>query len=155
MATVTAGVLALSTATQLRSSKKTEQTARRIAGFNAEVARQNAEIAIKSSELKAEDIREETGRVISRHRAAFASSNLVTTSGSPFLAQLRQAEVGEESAQDVILQGKLQAAGFSAQEELDKFKQETFRQTGKLQRNQILLSGLSGAISTAQKLDQI
>ena len=151
----TGGLLALtalSTAQQRSASKKNERIQGQISQFNADLSRQNAELAIESSEKRAGDVRENTRALISSHRAAFGASNLVTTSGSPLLAQLKQAEAGEEAAQDVLLEGRLQAAGFSAQSSLDDFERQVGKTRGRAERRDILLSGVSQGLSTAATL---
>ena len=151
----TGGLLALTalaTAQRMRGQRQDEKTARSIAGFNARLSERNAAIAIKSSKEKAGDIRETTKELISKHRAAFGASNLVTTSGSPLLAQLKQAGKGEEAAQDALVEGRMQTAGFSIQASLDEFESSAIQARGSSQRREILLSGASSGAGTAATL---
>lgn len=146
------GLSTISAISQRRASRADEKIQANISNFNAEVSRRNADLALESAELRAEDTRERTLQIISKHRAALGASGLVTTSGSPMLAQLRQAELGEEAAQDILLEGRLQAAGFSAQESLDRFSAEAGRARARSERSQLLLSGLSKGLGTAATL---
>jgi hypothetical protein len=146
------GLSAVGTFAAYRGNKQDEKIQRKIASYNAELSKRNAELALESSDKRAEDARERTQQIISSHRAALGASGLVTTSGSPMLAQLKQAELGEETAQDILLEGRMQAAGFSAQESLDRFTGEAARARGRSQRAQMLLSGISSGIGTAATL---
>jgi hypothetical protein len=155
MAAATAAILglgAVSTMAQTRASRENEKMQARISNFNAELSKRDAELALESSIKSAEDVRKRTQQLISSHRAAFGASNLVTTSGSPLLAQLKQAEKGEIAAQDVLVEGRLRAAGFDLRADLDRFEAEAARTRGRSERQQILLSGLSRGLGTAGSL---
>jgi hypothetical protein len=130
-----------STAQGQKGSRLDEKISRNISAFNARLASRDAELALRSSRERAEDIREDTDNLISRHRAAFGVSNVVTTSGSPLLAQLEQRVEGEKAAQSAILEGKVAAAGFSVRESLANFESQVTQKRGKVQRQQMLLSG--------------
>lgn len=142
----------MSTLQQIQGSRADQRISQNISRFNAAVARQNRDLALESAERQAEDVRERTQEVISSHRAALGASNLVTTSGSPMVAQLKQAELGEELAQDVLLEGRIQAAGFSAQATLDDFEAKVGKIRGRNERREMLLSGIGRGLSTAGSL---
>jgi hypothetical protein len=145
-------VAAIGTAVQVTASKGNQRVAENISAFNRRLAVRDAELALESGRKKAEDVRENTRKIISSNRAAFGASNLVTTSGSPLLVQLRQAEEGEETAQDVLLQSRLQAAGFSAQASLDEFQQRIIGRRARSERTGAILNGVSRGLSTAGSL---
>jgi len=142
----------LSTVGSLRASRLDEKINKNILGFNARLAKKDAELALKAGEETAEDIREDTTSLISKQRAAFGASNLVTTSGSPLLAQLTQREEGEKAAQSAILEGKARARQFSIRESLAEYETGLLRQRGKIERQNILLNGLTRGGSTFYRL---
>jgi hypothetical protein len=146
------GLQTFSTFSGLQSNKLDERINRNISAFNARLAARDAELALKAGRERAEDIREDTTSLIGKHRAAFGVSNVVTTSGSPLLAQLKQREEGERAAQSAILEGKIQAQGFSAREALAQFESEVTARRGRAERRNILLGGAARGAQTFFRL---
>lgn len=129
-----------------------EKINRNISAFNAKLADRDAELSIASSRERAKEIRENTDALISKHRAAFGASNIVSSSGSPLLAQLKQREEGEKAAQSALLEGKVQAAGFSARKALAQFESDIARERSRTRQRGALLGGATGLLSTGSKL---
>jgi hypothetical protein len=146
------GLQTLTTLSGIGGSRLDEKINRNISGFNARLAAKDAELALRSGRERAEDIRESTESLISKHRAAFGVSNVVSTSGSPLLAQLKQAEEGERAAQSAILEGKVAAAGFSARKALAEFESRITHTRGRRERTNMLLGGLAQGASTFTRL---
>ncbi len=63
-----------------------------IADYNAAIAEQNAEQARRAAEVSARDTRDATRRQLGSMRAAYGTSGVVTTEGSPLVALVDQAE---------------------------------------------------------------
>ncbi len=142
---------AISTKGQMQASKKNQKIAENIAAFNAKVALRDADLAIEASETSATNIREQTTRLISEHQAAFGASNVVTTSGSPLAAAIRQRKEGEKAAQNELLKGNIAAAGYESQANAQGFQGRLARFKGKQERTDLLLTGLAQGASTGSK----
>ena len=120
-----------------------------IEAFNVNVAQRDADIAIQSANKAATQIRAETDTQVSNAVSQFAASNIVSTSGSALLTQLKLREVGETSAQNVILQGQQAAQNAVIQGQMAQYRQELNRARAQSQRQNNLLNGVASAASTA------
>ena len=142
------GLGLLGTAMDIKSQRFDEKVQRNILTFNEALLRQGAVLATKAAETRSKDIRRDTRSLVSTHRAAIGVSNLVTTSGSPLLAQLKQAEVGERAAQRTLAQGRVDSLSLTTKANLAAFEREVIRRRGKAQRRGMLLSGIAGSAQT-------
>lgn len=118
----------------LQQSKAEQQTAKTNAAlqtYNQEVAKRNALLATKSAQLKADEQRRDTIRRVGAFRSAFSKAGVVSTAGSPLLAQETQAGEGEFEARKFLFEGLVQSSGYDseaaiaglkAQSELNKAK---------------------------------
>jgi hypothetical protein len=141
----------LSTASTIKTLKLNEKINNNILGFNASLAKRDAELALGAGLKGAERVREDTTSLISRQRASFAASNIVSTSGSPLLAQLKQREEGEKAAQNAILESRVAASGFSAKAALAEYQIKLNKFQGKQSRKNALLTGIAGGVQTGSK----
>lgn len=86
-----------------------------MANFNRMVAARNSAQALAAADAAAKEQRRDTMIRIGAIRSAYASSGVVTTSGSPLLTVAEQAAEGETDAQKILYKGQLTADGFDAE----------------------------------------
>lgn len=129
----------------LASIRQEGQAERAVAGFNRQVAQKNAQLSLEQGEQTAKDIREQTRRNISSARAAAVASGVVSTEGSPFLAQLDIAFEGEKQALTALRESQIEAQGFETEADFRTFEGDLSRRRESTRRGGALLSGITGA----------
>lgn len=112
------GGLALSAAGQFQSAQAADANARfnaRLNEFNAKQREIDAKMALRAAQADADATRRETRRRIGSIRTAQAKSGVVTSEGSPLLAQSEQFAEGEQDALRQLYRGNVSAQGFRQQ----------------------------------------
>lgn len=108
---------------------------------NAEIDRRNAEAARVSAGRAADEERADTARKVGSIKSAFGKAGVVTTAGSPLLAQETQAFEGELEAQKILFEGATQAAGYMSSAQI--FSEQSKQSKSKAKSS--LYKGILGA----------
>lgn len=124
----------------IRASTQAAQTQ---ATRNQQIAQRNEVLATEQANEESDLIRRQTKRDISSAIATSAASGVVTTAGSPLLAQLEIAFEGEKAALTRIRQGEIEAQGFKSEAEFRGFERDIAGVRGKIARSSSLLRGIT------------
>lgn len=143
---------AIGTFSGIQNSKANERIQQQTIAFNKQVAEQNARLSRERAAEEAEIIRRETDLLIGRQQASFAASGVLTTDGSPLLAQMEQAREGEIEALKTLRRGEIEAQGFENESRFRTFESQVAGIRGKQERVQIGLSGIRDIASSATSL---
>jgi hypothetical protein len=132
----------------LSSAKAQSDTASRNAQaevYNSQIAQNNATQALRSASLAAKEEREAGRRRGATIRSRFAKGGVVTTAGSPLLAQQEQAQETGIESNKILQQGRMQANSFQFQSNISQMKAQSFRQEAKSAKT-------AGFLSAGQKI---
>jgi hypothetical protein len=144
---------------QTDQAVRQEQARAGVSDYNAEIARQNAAQARAAATQDAGDLRAEARRKTSAIRARLAAGGVVTTAGSPLLAQAEQEREGAFAAERRLYRGELEARGAEQQSVLDTYRGDISRSNigfegaaGGIRETSAIIGGVSNLVTVGQSI---
>jgi len=132
--TVVSAVGAISSAQHQASTDK----------YNAAVNERNAAASLQQAQATAQIQQEQARKALGQTTAAYGASG-VAMEGTPLDVLANSASMAERDRQNIIYKGKLQAAGYQDQAQLDRYSATNALNEGWGKASGILLSGGSKA----------
>ncbi len=108
--------------------------------WNAQAARQDAQLAVLSASVRVEEIRKDGAAVKGAQSAIAAANGLVSTKGSALALLVKSAGEVEKASQRTMFEGEVQAAKFITEANIYKRQAENTRLTGYIQAVSLALS---------------
>lgn len=108
--------------------------------YNAQVAEQNSVAAQQQAEASAAIQREQSRKAIGATVAGYGASGF-TADGTPLDILANSASTAERDRQNILYKGKLQAAGYESQAELDRASASNAESQGYMSAAGILTRG--------------
>jgi hypothetical protein len=139
-ATITLALVAAGTAVSAIGAIQQGQSQASASKYNAAVAEQNAGAAKQQAEAAAMIQQEQAKKAMGSTVAAYGASG-VSMEGTPLDVLANSASVAERDRQNIMYKGKLQAAGYQSQADLDRRSATNSLNQGYMKATGILLSG--------------
>ncbi len=117
---------------------------------NAKSARQDAQLAVLSASVRAEEVRRDADIFKGTQAAVAAANGLVSTEGSPLALMMRTAGEAERAAQREMFTGEVQAAKLITEANIYKRQAQTVRIVGAINTVATALSASTGSPGFSQ-----
>lgn len=140
----------IAAATSAYGTYSTGQAQKNAAKYNAEVNKNNAEIAAQQAAHDAQAIRDKNKKVLAAQRAAYSASG-IDNSGTPRDVAADSAAQGEMDALTAIYTGKLNSNASLARAQINRMEGKSASTAGTIGAAGSLLGGVSQAGYYASK----
>ena len=118
--------------------------------YQKKVAKNQATVAANAAKIARENAEAQHKRILATQRARIGAAGLISSEGSPLIAQMESVEQAALDEARLTYAGQIQAQSFLSEANLLGFQARTTREVGRVSAGATLLGGTASAVSAYQ-----